>query len=85
MLLILKLVSFSATVLNSLNFSKALDFFLRKETHTILLKSLIISVLSFSKYTDDGEVYRRLIKIKIPEGEEWSDLWNYQEERDKDD
>lgn len=42
--------------------------------HVFLVKS------SFSKYTDDDEVYRRLIKIKIPKQEAWSDLCDYQEE-----
>jgi len=40
---------------------------------------------TFGKYTEADEIYRRLMKIKIPDEEAWSDLYDYQEEQDKDD
>ena len=49
------------------------------------LKHVFLVKPSFSKYTDADEVYQRLTKIKIPEGEVWSDLGDYQKEWYKDD
>jgi len=41
------------------------------------LKLVFLVKPSFSKYTNADKVYQRLIKIKIPEGEEWSDFCDY--------
>ena len=49
------------------------------------LKHVFLVKPSFSKYTDADEVYRRLTQIKIPNGEAWTEICDYQEERDKDD
>lgn len=49
------------------------------------LKHVFLVKPSFTKYTDADEVYRRLNKIKILDGEVWSKLCDYQEEQDKDD
>ena len=35
---------------------------------------------TFVKYTEADEIYRRLIKVTVPDQEAWIDLCDYQEE-----
>lgn len=49
------------------------------------VKHVFVVKPTFQKYSEADEIHRSLIKIKVPDEEAWSDLCDYQEERDKDD
>jgi len=41
-------------------------FFLKHE-----VKHLFVTKLNFSKYTEAEKIYRRMLKVKLPENEWW--------------
>ena len=49
------------------------------------LKHVFVVKPTFAKYTEADEIYMRLMKIKIPDEEAWSDLCDYQADKYKDD